>query len=59
MDMKVYVSCYMPSIKQIFMWILLLCTNRIIIEALDYFLILLGINEKKIPMNLGLELFKF
>lgn len=53
--MKVYVSCYIPSIKQTVMRILQLRADSTILEARDHILMLLGLGEKKVLTSLGLE----
>lgn len=53
--MKIYVSCYIPSIKQTVMRILQLRADSTILEARDYILTLLGLGEKKVLASLGLE----
>jgi hypothetical protein len=55
MEIKVYVSCYIPSIKQTVMRILQLRADSTILEARDHILTLLGLGEKKVLASLGLE----
>lgn len=50
-----YVSCYIPSIKQTVMRILQLRAESTILEARDHILMLLGLGEKKVLTSLGLE----
>ena len=50
-----YVSCYIPSIKQTVMRILQLRVDITVLEARDYILTLLGLGEKKVLASLGLE----
>lgn len=55
MDMKVYVSCYIPSIKQTVMRIIYIGSECTILEARDQILQALGLGEKKVLQSLGLE----
>jgi len=47
MDMKVYVSCYIPSMKQTVMRIIYIHPKSTILEARDQILQALGLGEKK------------
>lgn len=53
--MKIYVSCYIPTIKQTMMRILQLRADSTVLEARDHILTLLGLGEKKVLTSLGLE----
>lgn len=55
MEMKIYVSCYIPTIKQTLMRILHLRADHTVLEARDHILTLLGLKEKKLIKSLGLE----
>jgi hypothetical protein len=55
MDMKVYVSCYIPSFKQTLMRIIYINSESTILEARDQILQALGLGEKKVLLSLGLE----
>ena len=53
--MKIYVSCYIPTVKQTMMRILQLRADSTVLEARDHILMLLGLGEKKVLTSLGLE----
>lgn len=55
MDMKVYVSCYIPSIKQTVMRIVYIDSDSTVLEARDQILQALGLGEKRVLISLGLE----
>ena len=55
MDMKVYVSCFIPSIKQTVMRIIHIHSESTILEARDHILQALGLGEKRVLASLGLE----
>jgi hypothetical protein len=55
MDMKVYVSCYIPSIKQTVMRIIYIHSQSTVLEARDQILQALGLGEKKVLLSLRLE----
>lgn len=55
MDMKVCVSCYIPSIKQTVMSFIDIDSKRAILEARDQILQSLGLVEERVLSSLGLE----
>lgn len=58
MDMKVYVSCYIPSIKQTVMRIIYIHSESTILEARDQILQALGLGEKRVLLRV-LFLYKY
>jgi hypothetical protein len=55
MDMKLYVSCFIPSIKQTVMRIVQIPSTSTVLEARDEILEVLGVGEKKVLQSLGME----
>jgi len=55
MDMRLYVSCFIPSIKQTLMRIVHTRSDSTVLEARDEVLEALGVGEKKVLQSLGME----